>query len=263
MNSPKFKAFVLLFILLISSKSYATLKADYTKWPSSERFETSAEASYKMKQFQIPFYLGLASIILLDGNLSESIGNETYLFGSNANAARISDGLLLSLIPMMLYTSSQTKFSLGPKQSSFGQRAKLMGFEGLLVLTDFLLVTAIKYSFQRARPDESDNLSFPSGHSSVSAGLSRMVFNNIENSDLAGTTLGYTFQYSAITISALAAYARVEAKKHHLSDVLIGSALGAFISDFLYNSFLERQVEIIPVFSMEPDSQSLNLTYYF
>lgn len=253
----------LLIVFLYSSNSYATLKADYTRWPSPERFERSAEAAYKMKQFQIPFYAGIASLLLFDKNISNTISEQNYLFGSNENAGRVSDALLLSLIPMMLYSSSQTNFSKAPGETDFGQRSKLMGFESLLILTDFFIIGVAKNTFQRIRPDDSDNLSFPSGHSSVSSGLSRMVYNNIENSDLAGTTWGYTLQASAITMSSLVAYARVEAKKHHLSDIFLGNAFGAFISDFLYNSFLERQVAIKPVFSYDVNSQSLSLTYRF
>ena len=249
--------------LLLTNQSFASLKTDFYRWPSPERFERAAEASYKMKQFQIPFYAGLASLLFLDGDFSDSISEQNYLFGSNKNAANISDGLLISLVPMMIYSSTLTNINTEKGQSDLGQRSKLVGFEGLLVLTDFLLIGVAKNTFQRVRPDESDNLSFPSGHSSVSSGLSRMVYNNIENSDLAGTSLGYSYQATAIMMSSLVAYARVEAKKHHLSDIFLGNAFGAYISDFLYNSFLERRVDIIPVFSVQKNSHSLNLAYRF
>lgn len=257
-----FPLFIVTFFLFINY-SFANLKTDFYRWPTPERFERAAEASYKMKQFQIPFYAGLASLLLFDGNLSESIGDQNYLFGSSKNAGHVSDGLLISLVPMMIYTSTLTNISTETSQSDLGQRSKLVGFQGLLVLTDFLIIGVAKNAFQRVRPDESDNLSFPSGHSSVSSGLSRMVYNNIENSDLADTSLGYTYQATAIMMSSLVAYARVEAKKHHLSDIFLGNAFGAYISDFLYNSFLERRVDIIPVFSVQKDSHSLNLAYRF
>jgi membrane-associated phospholipid phosphatase len=42
----------------------------------------------------------------------------------------------------------------------------------------------------------------------------------------------------SISLSACTAWARVEAKKHWLSDVLWGMALGNFIANFFYDSFL-------------------------
>ena len=254
---------VLLIFTALIPLGHSSIKTDFYRWPSPERFERAAEASYKMKQFQIPFYAGIASLILFDKEISNTISDQNYLFGSDENAGHMSDGMLISLIPMMIYTSTHTKLYKTEGKSSFRQRTELMGFESLLVLTDFLIIGVAKNTFQRVRPDESDNLSFPSGHSSVSAGLSRMVYNNVENSDLAGTSWGRTLQFSAITMSSLVAYARVEAKKHHLSDIFLGNAFGAYISDFLYNSFLERRVDIKPVLSVQKDSHSLNLSYRF
>lgn len=263
MSLSKRFLFILTTVFVLSQETTASIKTDFYRWPSDERFERAAEASYKMKQFQIPFYLGIASLILADGAPTDTISEQNYLFGSKENAGRVSDGLLLSLIPMMVYTSTHTKLFDTPGKSKLQQRTELIGFESLLVLIDFTIIGIAKNSFGRVRPDESDNLSFPSGHASVSSGLSRMVYNNVENSDLAGTSWGYTLQYGAITMSSLVAYARVEAEKHHLSDIFLGNAFGAYISDFLYNSFLERRVDIVPVISVQRDGHSLNLSYRF
>ena len=90
-----------------------------------------------------------------------------------------------------------------------------------------------------------------------------MVYNNIENSDIDDTTLGDTLQFSAIFLSSAVAYARVEAEKHHLSDILLGNAFGAYISDFLYKSFMEQHVDISTTLSMNAHAPYLRITYKF
>jgi hypothetical protein len=61
----------------------------------------------------------------------------------------------------------------------------------------------------------------------------------------------------------MVAWGRVEAKKHHLSDVLLGNAFGAFISDFLYASFLEEPTKIETAFFVNAQQQSFKLSYSF
>lgn len=216
-----------------------------------------------MDQFQIPFYAGLLSLILFDGEVSDKASEENYLFGSQKNADNISDILGLSLIPFMIYSSTLTNTPLKGDQTNFGQKSKLIGFQSLILLTDFFVVGLLKNSSGRLRPDKSDLQSLPSGHSSISAGLSRAIYNNVENSKYKNTAYGKFLQISAVTIAGIVAYARVEALKHHLSDVFLGHAIGAFISDFMYKSFLDSKTDFNTSLFVNEDRQGIQLTYHF
>ena len=56
-------------------------------------------------------------------------------------------------------------------------------------------------------------------------------------------------------------YARVEASKHHISDVLVGYAVGNFIANLMYNAFMQNaDTEAMVSFEPVPDGGALTLT---
>ena len=75
----------------------------------------------------------------------------------------------------------------------------------------------IKYTAQRERPDGSDHLSFPSGHS-ASAFATALVLQR---------HYGWKVGVPATAAAAYVAMARVHDNHHHLSDVIFGAAMGA------------------------------------
>ena len=78
---------------------------------------------------------------------------------------------------------------------------------------------AIKSLSQRQRPDGSNNYSFPSGHTSNSF-LAAELINQIE-----GMPLSIPFYLLSINT----ALSRINDKKHFLSDVVFGAAIGISI----------------------------------
>jgi membrane-associated phospholipid phosphatase len=107
----------------------------------------------------------------------------------------------------------------------------------LFALTTVDKTTAIiKQSTNRTRPDGSDNESFPSGHTSQAFSAARIISDNLQYynfSDEAQTNI----RYGAYAFATGTAWARVEAKKHHPTDVLIGAALGNFMTIFFNELF--------------------------
>lgn len=95
-----------------------------------------------------------------------------------------------------------------------------------------------KQTSNRLRPDESDYRSFPSGHTGKASVYGNHAINNMER-------LGwddYTWMVNA-TIG-MTAYARVESGRHYATDVLVGYALGKWMSD-LTNSVVSFNGEMI------------------
>lgn len=255
-----------LIIVLLPWLCFAKLRGDIYDTPKWSKFKEAAFEASDTYHFKIPFYTGLAAFLLFDGDISNRASRDTPIFGSKENAKKWTDGLLLSLIPLMIYTAKDVEFEntiAKDDDTLFWKRTKLIAFQSMIIAADFFLIHAIKTSSKRVRPDASDSLSFPSGHSSVSSGLSRTIFNNIKNSPHKDSLYGNIMQRGTFAVSTAVAWGRVEAKKHHLSDVLLGNAFGAFISDFLYGAFLENNKSVSTSMFILGDEQHIRLSFAF
>ena len=83
------------------------------------------------------------------------------------------------------------------------------------VLTQTVVQT-LKFSVQRPRPDGSDRLSFPSGHTASSFATASVLERHF----------GWKAGVPAYAFASYVGAARMAADKHHLSDVLVGAGIG-------------------------------------
>jgi hypothetical protein len=77
-------------------------------------------------------------------------------------------------------------------------------------------VQALKFTVQRERPDGSNNVSFPSGHSASAFATATVLQRHY----------GWKAGVPATVLAAYVATARVHDNKHYLSDVVFGAAMG-------------------------------------
>jgi membrane-associated phospholipid phosphatase len=77
----------------------------------------------------------------------------------------------------------------------------------------------LKYSVQRERPDGSDRLSFPSGHTSTAFSLAAVADHHY----------GWKVGLPAYVLASGIGLSRIESNRHHLSDVLAGATLGIVV----------------------------------
>jgi hypothetical protein len=84
----------------------------------------------------------------------------------------------------------------------------------------FGLTEGLKYLVGRERPDVSDVLSFPSGHTSMAFCAATLIARD------AGPALGVP----AYGVAFLTGFSRVESGRHYVSDVLAGAALGTAVA---------------------------------
>jgi hypothetical protein len=77
-------------------------------------------------------------------------------------------------------------------------------------------VQVLKFSVQRERPDQSDHLSFPSGHSASAFATAAVLQRHY----------GWKVGVPATAVAAYVATARVHDNRHYLSDVIFGAAMG-------------------------------------
>ena len=77
----------------------------------------------------------------------------------------------------------------------------------------------LKYSVKRERPDGSDSLSFPSGHTSTAFSLAAVADHHY----------GWKVGLPAYVLASGIGLSRIESNRHHLSDVLAGATLGLIV----------------------------------
>ena len=106
-------------------------------------------------------------------------------------------------------------FVAGRASSSSRFRAATYDMAEALAVTS-IYTAGLKYTVQRTRPDGSDRLSFPSGHTSHTFTLA----------SVANAHYGPKVGVPAFALAAAVGLSRVERGKHNVSDVLAGATLG-------------------------------------
>lgn len=104
---------------------------------------------------------------------------------------------------------------------------------------------ALKYGVRRERPDGSNDLSFPSGHTSLAFGGASFLQRRY----------GWDAGLPAYLAASLVGYSRIETDKHYVSDVLAGAALTVGFNALLVDKSSRQQ------FTLLPQPQGLALAY--
>lgn len=107
---------------------------------------------------------------------------------------------------------------------------------------------ALKYTVQEERPNNTDNNSFPSGHTSASfQGASFIHFR-------------YGLKYAILPYlgAAFVGYSRVYAEKHYIHDVIAGAAIGSAFTWYFTQPYKVKGLELKPVvFNSIKNNQNL------
>jgi membrane-associated phospholipid phosphatase len=109
-------------------------------------------------------------------------------------------------------------------------------YQAIYSVGSAMAVTALgKALVDEERPDESDNDSFPSGHTS--------------NAFAAATTLhrryGWKTGFPAYAVATLTGVARERARKHHWYDVVAGAVIGT-ASGWIFTDAFDDKVQLVP-----------------
>jgi len=175
-----------------------------------------------------PLALGTAALMTTDRSSGDEIGK----FHKQLNMSRI-----------VSYAGST--YGVGGVAATFyligrakhDDRARETGLLGAEALIDSaIVVTALKEITQRARPlagrERSEfferGTSFPSGHSIQVWSLATVIANEYHDRPLV--------QIGAYGIASAVSLARFTGRKHYLSDVFVGSAMGYGIGRYVYHA---------------------------
>jgi len=210
-----------LLIIIILNSVYAQ-QSDYT---FSKRLSNSPEYladgfTYTLNESQNQLILGTAGIMAIgahrfDQKIKEYFLTESILTPSSAKFGDLYGkyGAPLLLISTILIDSHVNDISNIERSEKL--EYAIMGYAA-----NGLATYGLKFLFHRQRPDNSNNRSFPSGHTSSSFYTAGTI------SELYGAFPGF-FAY---LISTVVGVSRMQDEHHYLSDVIFGAGLGVAIS---------------------------------
>ena len=171
-----------------------------------------------------------------DQAVSDWVRRKHPVFSSRSSARQTSDVLLYTSVGVALASSLWV-----PEDGEDPARPSRLAVQLGAMATNGLVTQTIKLGAGRPRPDDSDNLSFPSGHASVAFTGATLARRNFARLDLQASTRTL-LSVGAVSLAAGTAWARVEAGVHYPSDVLAGAALGNFVAAFVNDAFLREGV---------------------
>ena len=197
---------------------------------SPPRIGEAALAAAKSPRTWVPLAgAAVLSVGDLDNSVSDWAADERPLFGGGAQGA--SDDLRNAAVAGFLVTALATPADQG--------RWRRIGWGVTALYAQGGVVDGLKDVVGRQRPDGSNDLSFPSGHTGVAASAATLGQRNLHALDMAPRwrrTASLGFDALAVSVG----WARMEAEKHHAADVLAGYAIGHFFAAFLSEAFIER-----------------------
>jgi membrane-associated phospholipid phosphatase len=223
-------------------------------WPSGAEWKRAGGRALRDPGTWLPAF-GAAVIAIggWDRQISNWAARETPVFGSQRAALAGSDDLRLASHVVLLGSVFLAKEDSG---SYWASKAKRLVWQHVGSFTASLVSLALKASTRRLRPDGSERLSFPSGHSTRAFANSAAIVRNLSDAKL-GTVVRLGGDAGAEFIAVGTAWARVEAGLHYPTDVLVGAAVGNFVSTVFCELLRGRRT--VPV-GVEPGGVALNVS---
>jgi len=228
----------------------------------SEKFSRSSQAAFKQPSTWAPL---LAATIIAaadkDTKISEWAQDKTPVFGSMQDAVTASNNLVDSLVisagvSALFIPDHSAESDLLPTNVEF------FLIEGIGLSVNSGITSRLKSLAERNRPNQQDQRSFPSGHTSRAFSAANFSKHNIQQLNLTDDTKKYfdlVFDSAAIATG----WARVEAGWHYPTDVLAGSALGNVVSSIIRDMYLNTTTNVIISVELLRDRQRLLFSYAF
>jgi len=179
---------------------------------------------------------GLLQIGGLDRDISDWARERTPVYGSTSNAEDASDKWRSVSYALWFPTLIAT-----PGGDTFGEwtwsKAKGAAVEFAARGVSRGVTTVFKDVVGRERPNEEDNLSFPSGHMTEAYGNAVLGSRNLDSVDLPGVVI-WPYRIALYGSSVATGWARVEAGAHYPSDVLFAAGMTNFVCGWLHDAFM-------------------------
>ncbi|MBU0474309.1 MAG: phosphatase PAP2 family protein [Bacteroidetes bacterium] len=241
---------LLLFILLIPNFLFSQNNYNFTQFGNEAGDYYSAPFHWDKNDF---LTLGIiAAGTLTAMQFDDSIKNEFAKINSDKNNWLMEAGRYWGEVAPSIALSG---ILLIHGISTNDETTKKIGFEiGQALIYSVSVTSGLKIIIGRARPYtennsttfspfsfKNDNLSLPSGHTTVAFSLSTVLASNTSNDGL---------KILAFIPAILTATSRIYQNYHWTSDVLLGAAIGYFTGKYVTD--LHKRNELIPTITNTP-----------
>ncbi len=237
----------LMILVIMAGTSGCATTGDDGFW---ERLAVHSRTSIQQESVWVP--LAAAAVFAgtsADEEVSEWAVDRNPVFGSPSNAGTWSDWLSGSVVATALITSF-----------AWRDEANQPITTDLFILgSAYAFSDAMKRVADRTRPDEKNDLSFPSLHATMAFTGARIAARNFSTRD---TRYGKAIRIALFTFASGSAWGRVEAEKHYPADVLAGAAVGNFFAG-VGNGFLEDRESITVSYAPMFDGGVLQVHWLF
>lgn len=200
------------------------------QWPGGSDFRRAAVSAATSPATWVPL-AGAAALAVgdLDDDLSEWGADHAPLFGSDAGSA--SDDLRTTAKAAWLITA------LAAPSDTATQKLTGLVVGGSALALEEAVTGRIKDISGRSRPDGRDDKSFTSGHAGASSAAASLARHNLSYFQMPDWLDG-TLRVGLHGVALGTGWARVEAERHHVTDVLAGYAVGQFLATFMHEAFM-------------------------
>lgn len=173
---------------------------------------TENPKSITYKQFIAPVALISGGFALKNTTLNQNFQTDIRkIFGKDFHTK--ADNYLQYEAVLQIYGGKYLGFK--PKNDFLHQTINIVIANAIMGV----VVQTMKHGFKEERPDSSDNLSFPSGHTATAFTNASLLFCEYKDSSIWYASSGFLF---ATATGAL----RIANNKHYTSDVLTGAGIG-------------------------------------
>ncbi len=199
-------------------------------------FKESLRKAAFEKNVWIPSATALIfSLTDYDGRITKWASDKKTVFGSKESASQYSDLITFYYFPTINILANGVSHYRGNRHENM----MIHHFSFLMApLFTYLINRVLKDRTGRIRPDASNDLSFPSAHTSIASSMNEELF--YQNQSGSNSSFAKGFYYFNEGLVGSVALARMEAKRHHFTDVLVGYSLGKFVSHFIHNYFFDQ-----------------------
>ena len=164
------------------------------------------------KQFIAPAALITGGTLLLNSALNDDLqSNANRFFGKDFKTN--ADDFLLFVPIGQIYLGKS--FGFTPK-NDFQHQTINIAIANVMAVS---VTEVLKRTVKEERPDQSDDLSFPSGHTSIAFTNAALLYYEYKDSNLWYASSGFLFATATGVL-------RIANNKHYTSDVLAGAGIG-------------------------------------
>lgn len=230
--------------------------ADATLAPGKPTFTRAVVRAATAPQTWAPLAAAaLLQIDHMDARAGAWTRDHTPVFGSAGAADRASDRLFNATVAACAVSILAAPSGTTP-EDWIVNKAKGGALDVAATIAAQGAASGLKRVTGRTRPDRSDDRSMPSGHATRSSVFATLAARNARAA-LGDGPAARTAELATFALAAGCAWSRIEAERHHPSDVLVGFALGHAIGAVVSDAFVSPALPVSLDVSLVPGRHAM------